>query len=86
MTQFVNHSIAVDRTNQKKDLFFTVEYHNPENLIFQHVHIKEKVNRPYRNKRLEEINRSRNVIIVDTLNSFDIVEIVECGVVFSEMQ
>ena len=59
--------------------FLTMKYHNPENLIFQHLPIKEKVENPYKNNRSEEINRMRNGIIIDTLTSVDIVEIVKCG-------
>ena len=57
----------------------TVKYHNPHNLIVQHLLIKEKIENPYKNNRLEEINRMRNAIIIDTLTSIDIVEIVKCG-------
>ena len=57
--------------------FLTVKFHNPENLIFQHILTKEKLNNPHKRNRLEKINRSRNSIIIDTLNSFHIVEIVK---------
>ena len=60
----------------------TIKYHNPEDLVFQHLPIKEKVKNPNKNNRSEEINRMRNGIIVDTLTSVDIVEIVKCGGVF----
>ena len=59
--------------------FQTVKYHNPENLIFQHLPTKEKIENPYKNNRFEEINRMRNGIIIDTLTSIDIVEIVKYG-------
>ena len=62
-----------------RSAFLTIKYHNPENLIFQHLPIKEKINNPYKNNRLEEINRMRNCIIIDTLTSIDIVEIVKYG-------
>ena len=62
-----------------RSAFLTVKEHNPENLIFQHLPIKEKINNPYKNNRLEEINRSRNGVVIDTLASVDIVEIVKCG-------
>ena len=62
-----------------RSAFLTIKYHNPENLIFQHLSIKEKINNPYKNNRLEESNRMRNGIIIDTLTSVDIVEIVKCG-------
>ena len=38
--------------------FLTVKYHNPENLMFQHIPIKEKVKNSYKNNRIKEINRS----------------------------
>ena len=62
-----------------RSAFLSVKYHNPENLIFQHLPIKEKIENPYKNNRLEDINRMRNGIIIDTLTSVDIVEIVKCG-------
>ena len=62
-----------------RSAFLTVKYHNPENLIFQHLPVKEKINNPYKNSRFEEINRMRNGIITDTLTSIDIVEIVKYG-------
>ena len=63
----------------KRCAFLTVKYHNPENLMFQHLAVKEKIENPYKNNRLEEINRMRKGIIIDTLTSVDIVEIVKCG-------
>ena len=65
--------------------FLTIKYHKPENLIFQHLPIKEKIKNPYKNFRFEEINRMRNGIIIDTLTSVDIVEIVKCGGVILEV-
>ena len=65
--------------------FLTIKYQNPENLFFQHLPIKEKIKNPYKNKRLEEINRMRNGIIIDTMTSVDIVEIVKCGGVILEV-
>ena len=65
--------------------FLTVKYHNPENLVFQHLPVKEKIENSYKNNRLEEINRMRNGIIVDTLRSVDIVEIVKSGGVILEV-
>ena len=62
-----------------RSVFLTIKYHNPQNLIFQHLPIKEKIENPYKNNRLEEINRMRNGIILDTLTSVDIVEIVKYG-------
>ena len=68
-----------------RSAFLTVKYHNPKNLIFQHLPIKEKIKNPYKNNRFEEINRMRNGIIIDTLTSVDIVEIVKCGDVILEV-
>ena len=68
-----------------RSAFLTVKYHNLENLIFQHLPIKEKIKNPYKNNRLEEINRMRNGIIIDTLTSIDVVEIVKCGGVILEV-
>ena len=62
-----------------RSAFLTIKYHNPANLVFQHLPIKEKIENPYKNNRLEEINRMRNGIIIDTLTSVDIVEIVKYG-------
>ena len=53
--------------------------------MFQHLPVKEKIKNPYKNNRLQEINRMRNGIIVDTLASVDIVEIVKCGGVILEV-
>ena len=82
--KYMNDSICTlfnrGRWNElNRSAFLTVKYHNPENLIFQHLPIKEKIENPYKNNRLEEVNRSRNGIIIDTLTSVDIVEIVKCG-------
>ena len=62
--------------------FLTVKYHNPENLVFQHLPVKEKVKNPYKNNRLGENKKMRNSIIIDILTSVDIVEIDICGGVF----
>ena len=82
--KYMNDSICTlfnsGRWNElNRSAFLTVKYHNPEKLIFQHLPIKEKVENPYKNNRFEEINRMRNGIIIDTLTSIDIVEIVKCG-------
>ena len=50
----------------------TIKYHNPPDLIFQHLPVKQKV------KKIE-VNRMRNGYIVDTLTSVDIQEIVKIG-------
>ena len=62
-----------------RSAFLTVRYYNPENLIFQHLPVKEKIKNPYKNNRLQEIIRMRNGIIIDTLTSVDIIEIVKYG-------
>ena len=68
-----------------KCAFLTVKYHNPENLVFQHLPVKEKFENPYKNNRLEEINRMRSGIIIDTLSSVEIVEIVKYGCIILEV-
>ena len=50
----------------------TIKYHNPPDLIFQHLPIKEKVKKV-------DVNRMRNGYIIDTLTSVDICEIVKIG-------
>ena len=65
--------------------FSTVIYHNPENLVFQHLPVREKINNSYKNNRLEEINRMRNGMIIDTLTSVDIVEIFKRGGIILEV-
>ena len=49
-----------------------IKYYNPKSLIVQHLPVKE------REKKIE-INRMRNVFIIDTLTSVDIEEFVEFG-------
>ena len=68
-----------------RSAFLTAKYHNPPNFLFQHLPIKEKIENPYKNNRLEEINRMRNGIIIDTLTSVDIVEIVKYGGIILEV-
>ena len=68
-----------------KSAVLTVKHHNPENLVFQHLPKKKKINNSFGNNRLEEISRMRNYIIVDTLTSVDIVEIVKCGGIVLEV-
>ena len=48
----------------------TIKFYNPPNLKFQHLPVKEKVNKI-------EVNRMRNGFIIDTLTSVDICEIVK---------
>ena len=50
----------------------TIKYHNPPDLIFQHLPIQEKVEKI-------EVNRMRNGYIIDTLTSVDIQEIIKIG-------
>ena len=50
----------------------TIKYYNPPDLIFQHLPVKEKVQKL-------EVNRMRNGCIIDTLTSVDIQEIVKIG-------
>ena len=50
----------------------TIKYYNPPNLIFQHLPVKEKVEKI-------EVNRMRNGYIIDTLTSVVIQEIVKKG-------
>ena len=68
-----------------RSAFLTTKYHNPKNIIFQHLPIKEKIENPYKNNRLEEINRMRNCIIIDTLTNIDIVEIIKYGGIILEV-
>ena len=37
----------------KRSAFLTVIYHNPQNLIFEHVSVREKIKNVYKNIRLE---------------------------------
>ena len=88
--KYMNESICSLFNNRRwnelnRSAFLTVKYHNPENLIFQHLPIKEKIKNPYKNNRLEEINRMRDGVIIDTLTSVDIVEIVKCGGIILEV-
>ena len=59
----------------KKTGFFKVKYHNPENLILQHMAAKEDVYNETNNK-CEGINRLRNGDIPQHLTSVDIEEVV----------
>ena len=56
-----------------------IKYHNPSNLTFQHLPIKDRIQIPYKNNTYEYINRSRNGTIVSTLTHIDIVQIVRTG-------
>ena len=68
-----------------RSAFLTVKYHNPENLAFQHLPVKENIEKSYKNNRLEEINRKRNGIVIDLLTSIDILEIIKWGGVILEV-
>ena len=88
--KYMNESICTLFNSGKwnelnRSAFLTVKHHNPEDWIFQHLSIKEKIENPYKNNRLEEINRMRNGIIIDTLTNVDIVEIVKYGGVILEV-
>ena len=50
----------------------TIKYYNPPDLIFQHLPVKEKGEKI-------QVNRMRNVYIIDTLTSLDFQEIVKIG-------
>ena len=69
----------------KRCAFLTVKFHNLENLVFRHLRGKEKIENPYKNNRLEEINRMRKGIRIDNLTRVDIVEIVKCADVVLEV-
>ena len=63
--------------------FFKVKYHNPENLILQHMAVKEDVYDETKNKS-ENVNRFRNGDITQHLTSVDIEEVVRVGGVIKE--
>ena len=69
----------------KRFVFLTVNYHKPENLVFQHFSVKEKIENPYKSNSSEEIFRMRNGIIIDTLTCVDLVEIVNYGSIILEV-
>ena len=80
MKESICSSFNTGRLNElNRSAFLTVIDHNPENLVFQHLPKEEKIKNPYRNNRLEEMNGMRNGIIIDTLTSVDIFEVVKCG-------
>ena len=56
----------------KEVLFLKSKYYNPNNLIVQHIPVKER-------ERKIEINRMRNGYIIDYETSVDIQEIVKIG-------
>ena len=63
--------------------FFKVKYHNPENLILQHMAVKEDVYNETKNK-YENVNRFRIGYITQHLTSVDIEEVVRVGGVIKE--
>ena len=67
---------AFNNQSSKEDgdetAILTIKNHNPPDLTFQHIPVKEKV------KKIE-VNRMRNGYIVDTLTSVDIQEIDKIG-------
>ena len=65
--------------------FLTVNYHEPENLVFHHLSVKKKNKNLYKNNNLEETNRMRNGVRIHTSTSIDFVEIVKCGGVILEI-
>ena len=64
--------------------FFEVKYHNPENLILQHMAVKEDVYNEAKNKS-EKVNRFRNGDIKQHLTSVNIEEVVKVGGVIEEL-
>ena len=74
-TRDMNDELVEKFNNQtftKGSTFLKIKYYNPENLIVQHLPVKEK-------EKEIEINRMRNGYIVDILTSVDIQEIVKIG-------
>ena len=68
----------------KKTGFFNVKYHNPENLILQHMAVKEDVYDETKHE-CECINRFKNGDITQHLTSLDIEEVVRIGGVIKEL-
>ena len=60
-----------------RSAFLTMNYHNLENLVFQHLPVKEN--------RLDEINRIRKGKTRDTLTSVNTVEVVKYGRIIWEV-
>ena len=85
MNESIRCSFISGRLNElNRCAFLTLKYHKPENLVFHYLPVKEKIENLYKSNRLKEINRMRNGIIIDTLTSVDIVEVVKCGGVILE--
>ena len=73
------------RNEFNKCAFLTVKDHHPENLVFQHLPVKENSKNPYKNTRLKKIKRMRNCMIIELLIKVDFVEIAKCGGVILEV-
>ena len=74
-TRDMNNELVEKFTNgnfNQGSAILKIKYYNPKNLIFQHLPVKEKVNKI-------EINRMRNGYITQVLTSVDIQEIVKIG-------
>ena len=81
---YMNDSVCSLFNNKKFEelnlcCFLTVKYHNHEDLIFQHLPARDRVQIPYKNNTYEDMNRARNGVIIATLTSIDIIEIVKTG-------
>ena len=72
--------LFIDREweNLNKRGFFKIKFYQPENLVFQHMSVKEKVFNDRKN-RYKEINRFRNGDITQHMTSVDIEEVVRQG-------
>ena len=44
-----------------KSASLTVKYHNPENFVFQHLSVKEKIKNPYKSNRLRKLTKREMV-------------------------
>ena len=75
---------SVECASLNKTGFFEVKYHNPENLILQHMAVKEDVYNETKNKS-ENVNRLRNGDNTQHLTSVDIEEVVRVGGVLKEL-
>ena len=73
-TPEMNNEI-VNQFNMKtftKSAILKIKYYNPNDIVLQHIPVKEEVNKV-------EVNRLRNGYIIDVLTSVDIQEIVRIG-------
>ena len=62
---------------------FDVKFYNPENIILQHISVKEQVFNAFKNK-WEEVNFFRNGYIKQHLTSVNIEKVVRVGGVITE--